>query len=407
MPSNWIDNSEIVAGLILQERIKSIPSPEIFHPEFQEVIKDIKDGATKEELIKRHKIGKINAAHNRANDLNGLGDNVDWLDILEHSSEQWSRAEYFEQSANQLKQGNDPDYAPLREIFDDESKSRKGVIPASEIEAAEVDLVPCGFAPFDAWMGGVADAGTTLFLGHPKSGKTMLGTILSLGMLEQYKDKTGIYITTEMMNSQMVSRAEFSGMTDNLDRWLIFEQEKGVEDIYNTCEKVGKGTFSHIVVDLVDELVIGEISEPKISHVHRTVAQIGRKYRVPVLAFGQATIRGRTIRPKDAYWSQTAAARSASMVCSIYNPAKPYAPRNENDIKPIINRKDVCWIYSWICRGRLTPLMNEHDELEKRYPFAMPVLCSTKKWWNTDDWKARKRIAKLPTSIASLENSGF
>lgn len=381
MPSNWIDNSEIVAGLILQERIKSIPSPEIFHPEFQEVIKDIKDGATKEELIKRHKIGKINAAHNRANDLNGLGDNVDWLDILEHSSEQWSRAEYFEQSANQLKQGNDPDYAPLRKILDD-STGKTEIVTASDVIPSHVPLILSGYKPIDYYLGGYPEAGLLTILGHTGNGKTSLILSLNDHFLKQYPKKHSLFVTTEMFDSELLMRAHEVGAVNCLDRFHIVEEfTRNVNSVWNKAENVKD--LGIIFVDILDDLITGEVSEPKMSNVYQTLAPLARKFRVPVVATAQPHGgAGKTLRPDNARWSRMAEARSYQF-WTIYNPKNSYAKAQESDVR-LEKLSGAAWILIWKCRGGARPTMDNPKLVETckdRFPFAIPVPFHNEKGW--------------------------
>ena len=400
---SWLETSEVVFGLVLQQKI-SLPNPEYFAPPYNDAANTYKNGLTTPEgLIKKFGLTAINSAHQRANDLNGLGETTDWNDVLENSYYQWQESDLHDLYAKQRRRGEEVDYAPLRDIMDRANRGNR-LVRASDVEPGDIDLQPCGFHPFDRWLGGVANHGSNLFLGYPKSGKTQLAIRLSGRMLFTHQDTNGLYVTTEMIDRQLKQRAVDMGEAEYLDRLYIVEHEKGVDEIYNLADRVDNLGF--IVVDLVDDLALGEVTEPRMSHIHQTLAKIGRKFRVPVLAFGQPTTAGRTIRPHMARWSRTMAAARASMVFSIYNPEKPYTSKGEKDLTGRLPRKrDTAWIFSWICRGKLTPLWGDEvqkEELEKRYPSAIPVYCTSKDWWNGN---VNLKV-KFPPSIAELEQ-GF
>lgn len=404
--NNLYENTEIVLGLAAQKRCPA-PPPDICAPDFQDLAVDIRDQKlSKEDLVKKHGIGKIQAIHEAAKSLNGLGEELNWIEILDHSYRQWMAADMHQQYEQQLRNGVDPDYTALRPYLEDDQQANEDMVRASTVEPGEVDLIPSGFPPIDMWMGGQANAGVNLVLGWPKSGKTQLGIRLMGRNLATYPEKEVLYITTEITRNQVVSRAINMGEDKHLDRVWIVEGSRKVDTIFALAERI-KPKLGLIVVDLLDDIAMAEgiISEPIMSHIHTTLAQIALKYKVPLWDFGQPTISmdyGQTIRPEMARYAKTIAAAKCSTLFSLYNPARPYAPKKSKDLRPTSRKKDVAWIYAWICRGRLSPLMKDAgDELEKRFPFAMPVYCDNNNWWD-----GSKGVERLPLSITGLEE-GF
>lgn len=392
-----MENSKLITGLYLQERI-STPNPNFLAEPYNKIIQAVREGKSAPELLMQEfGVATINETYMLANEMNGLAEKTDWNSVLEHSYTQYQNAELFDGYARKLRRGEDIDNNELRKILDQNGNKSK-LKPATEVEAKIVSVMPTGFKPFDLWLGGLASRGSNLFLGYPKSGKTMLACRLAGRMLDQHKDKNCLYLTTEMTEGEIKYRFQSLGEDKNMDRLYIVEYAGDVDGIYYIAEQI-ENLF--IVVDLIDDLPKGEVSEPKMAHVHSTLAQIGRKFGC-LMAFGQPTTSGgvgQTIRPQNARWSKTMASAKASMVFSIYNPAKPFAPKGEKDLRPVCRRSDVAWIYNWISRVQIAPMMEgEKDTLEMLHPFTMPIICSSNNWWD-----GSRGAQKLPLSIAELE----
>jgi hypothetical protein len=64
MANTWLENSEIVFGLLLDGRIsRTLANPEIFHPPYNEGVELIKTGLETEKLILKVGIDAIRSAH--------------------------------------------------------------------------------------------------------------------------------------------------------------------------------------------------------------------------------------------------------------------------------------------------------------------------------------------------------
>jgi len=86
--SNWLENSEIVAGLVLAKRLSlNAVRPEIFYGEYRNMIKEMKEGkAEPEHLISKYGLDLFQSAVEAEKYVNGAGDMADWVKMLEQSS---------------------------------------------------------------------------------------------------------------------------------------------------------------------------------------------------------------------------------------------------------------------------------------------------------------------------------
>lgn len=390
----WYNDSELVTGLILAGRIKQLPDPKFLAEPYDEVINEVKKGHNSpEHLIKLFGVDVINAAHQRANELNGLAEKTDWNEVLRNSYESWTLADRFDDYSRRLRRGDQVDLEEIRPYLDNNRPKGK-IISAQDVEAKEVPLIKSGYAPVDYYIGGYPETGLLTIIGYAKTGKTTLLLKLSDHFLNAHPDKTSLYITTEMTDREVKMRSNEIGASNNYDRLNIVEHYGSINSIYSYAQQVSN--LGIIFVDLLDDLIDGEVSEPKMSYLYQTLPQIAREFRIPLVATGQPHGgAGKTLRPNTARWSRMAEGKSYQM-WTLYNPSKSYARSQDDDFRfPML--KGCAWILAWLCRGGARP--NIQDEKMRRqvidlFPFAFPV-----SWSGENGWGDKIKPNYLPISL--------
>ena len=150
MMTTWMDASEVVAGLILQNRLGlSHVRPEILFGEYANLIKYIKLGITEpEELILRVGPAIYNACLDASKNLNGAGE-LDWVHILEKTASNYQAGVQLEKYGRKLQYGEDIPWSDLNVISSRAQQKLSGnFTPLSEVEGGEMPFIESGWKPF-------------------------------------------------------------------------------------------------------------------------------------------------------------------------------------------------------------------------------------------------------------------
>ena len=143
----WQDDSEVVAGLVLTNRLSSTAvRPEIFWGEYENMIKLIKQGVIEpEELTSKIGFGPVQASIEASKSVNGLG-NMNWVSILETSHAEYTAGVQLEKMGRKLQKGDGADWAILNKIS---SKAQEGIggdfVPLSEVKGGKLPFIESGW----------------------------------------------------------------------------------------------------------------------------------------------------------------------------------------------------------------------------------------------------------------------
>ena len=351
MTDSWHETSEMVAGLVISGKLSvNAVRPEMFFPPIDEVIKLYKSGTVgPEELSEICGFSVVSSLMEAASAVNGSASKLDWIRKLEMSYSNYSSGDELEKLGKRMKRGEKVDLSHLNTIAAKSLKGETTLVQASKVTPREMPFIPCGYAPIDEHLGGIALAGVTLIGAYVKVGKTSLAIRLQKSFLTQYPDKKVAFFSLEMLNEEIRMRgSEIADFTeDELERWILCDEPNTAEQVINkaaTIEDLGM-----VVIDFADMMIQGEGTEPQYTMLYKTLAMGAKSLRVPIILLAQfsGSYSGGVPRPYHFRWSRLAEAL-ASTVITLWNPDKdPFA--SDEDLLPQVEGKS--YICCWLVRG--------------------------------------------------------
>lgn len=324
MAIEWLDASEKVAGLVWTgRRMANGYSPEMFAPPYDDVIRILqKKGGSKEDVLKKVNDKFIqNAIHSVAH-LNGLGDEKTFDDVLVKAAESYQLSKKLQKVAHALEHNEDVDLLPIHgQLTSIVAGQSIGLTPAKNIDYKNYKpFMKCGYEPIDTVLGGIPADGPIIAYGLQGVGKSHFSEVLSLGQLQQYKDKNvGIY-TLEMSAEHYLWRAcrMYKELEKYLDRLYVSGSIRGVNDLVS---EVQTKQLDFIVIDDMDRIAGGTNPE-SYQQAYLRIADICRFLKIPVLILAQpnreaklSIQRGeRFLSPYDISWSSGAENAAALLI---------------------------------------------------------------------------------------------
>lgn len=352
MASSWLDNSEIVVGLILEKRLSPISvRPEMFHPPYNDVIKLYKAGICSEEIIQKTGLLPIQTAHDAARNINGLGE-LNWVQILEQSASFYSAGDKLEKMSKKLMRGDDIDWSNLTAIARDAQSGMSGdFVSLSEVEGSDMPFIPTGWKPLDDHLTGIPETGLIIVAGQPGVGKTTFLTKLVSKFAQTHTDKVVAVYTIEMMMKEIAMRfrgVEPSGKEVE-KRILLNEKPVIPEEVISKASTIDN--LGLVAVDFADLMVRGESGESSYGHIYRTLALGAKSLGCPIVLLSQLSRYERGL-PKPKHIRYTGMAEAlAWMILMLYDPARDwYNEDDDEDLQlPVVD--NTAYVLCWKIRG--------------------------------------------------------
>ena len=357
MIQSWNDQSEIVAGLLIEKRISPnrVLADELPRP-YDELARAIKKNPAidKSELIEKFGLSVVRTATDAAASLNGLGDSVDWVDLLHNSFVQYEVGTGLESVAKKLQRGMEIDIPKTVELVSRLTNNHGSFLRMSDVEAGDMRLIRTGVHSVDYHIGGIPEAGLVTIAAPPKTGKTSFMAAMIASYTEKHKNKTAIVFTREMLESQYKKRTmevypELSQEAQS--RIVLCHDVSSVGEVASKAATVGED-LGIIGVDFADLLIGGMVDPAKMEEVYRVLALLANQLRVPVVLLAQLSggYRGGIPRPHHLRWTRMAEALSWTL-WTLYAPARDYfAEEKEKDkLLPVVPGKS--YLAAWFCRS--------------------------------------------------------
>ncbi len=388
MAQTWQDTSEVVTGLLLENRISlTLVRPELFFPPYDDVIKQMKKGKSPEELVEICGFACIQTAHTAVMNMNGLGEKINWVQLLEKSKSLYESGNDLEKASKKLKRGENIDWSNITEAA---RKAQIGIagdfIPLSEIESGEVPFIPSGWPVIDKHLGGWPEVGMVLLGGDPGIGKTTAAGRAVTCFANYYIDKKVAVFSLEMLSCELAMRIrEIEKMDKSIEERILINDIAGVtaDEIINkaaTVENLGL-----IVVDFGD-LVVEENTEAAYAKMYRTFAFGSKQLHVPILVLVQL-IKAKSGLPRPIHLRYTKLAEAfAWMILMLYDPSKDWDNEEKQQVLPV--RQGAAYILCWKIRGGF----RQHKD---EAPGAIQLPFSGERGWSLDKsrWFSLKKIA--------------
>jgi len=352
MTITWESSSEIVAGLVIENKLAphSVRHDLLFPP-YNEIVKRLQQGECKEELITKVGINPIQVALEASKSLNGLS-SANWIEILERTAVAYDAGSKLERFAKKLQKGEEVDWGNVNFISARAQENIGGNFMAlSEIEAMEMPFKKTGMKAIDEHLGGLPQVGQVIIGAPPGTGKTsLMAGLAGCWVKEHSNDKVGIF-TLEMIAPELKMRfQEVQKLSDEQQSRIFINDEVFLspEDVISkasTIENLGM-----VGVDFADLLIQGETTESTMAHIYRTFMLGAKKLGCPIVLLGQLNrnYTGGLPRPNNIRYTGLAEALGW-MILMLYNPSKDWFAEEAEDLLPPVRNK--AYIIAWKCRG--------------------------------------------------------
>jgi len=150
--NDWLTRSEEVAGLIIENRLSlNNVRPEQFCGEYKKLIEYMKNGVIEpEELVDKVGLNPFQSAIEASRSINGVGDMVDWVKLLEQSALNYDVGSKLEKLGRKLQQGDNVEWATVKDtVLKIEDGISTDYTSLSDINSGEVKFIKSGWFPFD------------------------------------------------------------------------------------------------------------------------------------------------------------------------------------------------------------------------------------------------------------------
>jgi len=391
MTNSWIDNSETVSGLILQNRISlNSVRPEIFFGEYRNLIKYMKEGIIEpEELIEKCGLGVVKASLDAAKSLNGLGD-ADWVRILEHSASDYTVGVQLEKVGRELQQGKKIDYSRLKSTLQNmDNGTGNDLVPLSKVQSGVVPFVKIGWPPLDNHFGGIPEVGLITVGGNPGVGKTTWMIKVACRFVKSHPDKCALLFSLEMILQEVAGRIreiEPNLTKEEEERIILCETPITPEEGINKAATVDN--LGLMITDFADLMIRGENSESAMAHIYRTYMLGAKQLYVPNILLSQLSraYKGGIPRPNHIRYTSLAEALSW-MLIMLYNPSIDYFAEEDEatDALPILD--NVGYMIGWKVRGGFRQHLDDSPGA-----VAIPFLGS-KGWGDKSRWYSLRKYS--------------
>jgi hypothetical protein len=350
--SNWLEHSEEVMGLILTKRLSlNAVRPEIFHGEYRNMCKAMKEGNIEPEyLIDRFGIDIFQTALEAEKSINGAGDMADWVKMLETSYSGYNTSIELEKLSRKFREG-DPDWAKVKSVLRESQENiSTDFVPLSQVESGKVKFIPTGWNPFDTHAGGFPEAGLIVIGGEAGVGKTSTMVKFATSYAKQHKKKVVAVFSIEMMLKEIAGRfREISKLPKSVEgRIYLDDMPVSPEEAINkasTIEDLGL-----MIIDFADLMIRGETNESSMAHIYRTLALGAKSLGIPIILLAQLSYKYDGGIPRVHHLRYTSLAKAlAWMIGMIYNPNKDYYDEKDIQILPAIENR--AYFILWKVRG--------------------------------------------------------
>lgn len=388
MAQTWLDTSEIIIGLLQENRTSPVLyRAELFFPPYDLIFKDIKKGLSPEEITLRHGISLMQSAHTASMSLNGLGEKTNWVQLLEKTKSLYEAGQQFEKLSRKLQRGEDIDWS---QITDQARKVQIGqagdFIPLSEIEGSEVPFIASGWPIIDKHLGGWPEVGMILVGGDPGIGKTTFAGNAVSCFANQYKDKKVAVFSIEMLKCELAMRLrEIEKLDKSIEERILVNDIAGItaDEIVNksaTIENLGL-----VIVDFGD-LVVEENTEAAYAKMYRTFAFGSKQLHAPFMVLVQL-IKAKSGLPRPVHLRYTKLAEAfAWEILMLYDPSRDWDSDEKQQVLPV--RANAAYILCWKVRGGFRSHKDDS-------PGAIQLPFSGERGWSLDKsrWFSLRKIS--------------
>jgi hypothetical protein len=352
MPSTWLENSEVVFGLVIINKLSLTQvRPEIFHVPYNEGIKLLQASTPKEDVALKIGIDAYQTSIQAAECINGAA-GLSWPSILEKSAVSYDAGIKLEKHGKKLQRGEEIDWSQLSYISQ-RAQSNTGAIftPLGEIEVVETPFIETGWEVFDEHIGGLPSCGLVIVGGQPGVGKTTWMAKLASSFAHTHTDKNVVVFSIEMVLTEIGARfRQLGGLNkDVANRILLDDTPVTPEEAINKAASVDN--LGIVLIDFADLMIRGETTESAMAHIYRTLMLGAKQLHCPIVLLSQLSRYSNGIpKPTNLRWTGLAEAL-AWMILMLYNPSTDWHSKSDNEEEQLPALEHTAYVICWKVRG--------------------------------------------------------
>ncbi len=342
MSQAWQNNSEIVCGYVLKDKLSAdAVNPLDVYPPYQHIITMKRNGDELPDIVAKD-FNAVDACLHAVERVNGtLKNPLDYLRILQKSANNARASVDLESVQKRLNRGDDVKSSEIMAVANKMDTGYTRWIPLSEVKPQKAKFVKTGYDPIDDNVGGLPYACVTILGGTPGLGKTSLALkiINNMIMLSGNEKKKAAVLSLEMTIGQIHQRLnELSDLKDK-DKARILTNR--VFNIHEICAAVTQlaavENLCVVMIDFADLIVEGEQSEAAMGVIYRSLELLATKIEIPILLICQLnreTYKGGLPRIYHIRYSGLAEA-TARLILLVYNPMGVLIGFDKDDKQPL------------------------------------------------------------------------
>lgn len=348
---NLLSVSEQVVGLILAgKQTPTAFSPEKFEGRYEKIMRDLKAGKTKEELMIIHGTSLIQSAQHAGQSLNGLGTELDWVDILDKSYRAEIVSQELDKAKRALANGEFDKAADImrRSNATISTAQRMRSVPADEISNDYTPFLKSGSRAWDDHIIGLPTMGTVILGAKTFTGKTTVAIALMENFMNEYPDREILFVTLEDMSDGWKDRAKVILGDKSQEFWhrvKVMEFAANPDEIIQEASRYPK--VGMIILDYIDyiaqekSLTAYDDAYMKLQMGAKSLAVASEFRSMPIIVlaqFGKGSYKGGVPTLNNLMFTGDA---GAYQICMLYNPNNDfYSDDPENGFElPVVQGK--------------------------------------------------------------------
>jgi len=349
--ANWLDISEQVTGLIETKRISStLVRPDLFEYPYNNIIKDIKDGKSSEELYLKY-TEAYNTALTSVEHINGQH-NIDWIDLLTRAKVTQETGQKLATISMKMQNGDwDGNLANLRDVINQFGEGKTGRRALSDIVPMPIPFKKTGWEAYDVHLGGVPKVGLVIVSGNPSSGKTSWAVRLAKSHAIEHPKEIVNFYSLEMIDPEIAMRfKEIGGDGKYKERIQINCDPLNVYELINDAARTEN--LGLVIIDFADYLIRGEVTDSSMGEVYLALAIGAKQLNCPIVLLAQYSRKyeGGIPRPYHVRYTSLAEILGWMLIC-LYNPGTSFYKADKDSGKVIPIRPGEAYSLVWKVRG--------------------------------------------------------
>lgn len=366
--NSLLSASETAVGLMLNgKQSAQLFNPDKFHGKYSSVVKDIIAGKTEEELYSKY-TNLIQAAKHAAHSVNGLGTELDWVQVVNEAYATEVVIDSLQKSIKYFTLGDRERASDLlrraTSTLGNSSKMRS--ISADEVAETYTPFIKSGTEFWDKHIGGFPSMGLVILAAKWGEGKTTAAIDLMDNFLKEHPEKEILFVTLEDMSEGWVQRAKVILGARSKDFWhrvKIMEFASSADEVIQEASRYPD--VGMVFLDYVDYLAKNK-DLATYDEIYKTLSlgakslAVSSKFKamtiVALAQFGRGAYQGGVPTPAALMYTGE---QYAYQFVMLYDPNKDFHSDNKQNPYTLSTDRGYGYVVVWKVKNGCLPHKDE------------------------------------------------